>query len=52
MWEWFSDVEYVDVVGCDICTQGGYLKPSLDIVGRNVEVGEHVWLKCAVSGKR
>ena len=41
LWVWFSDVEDVDVMGCDVCTRGGDLKPSLHIVGCNAEAGEH-----------
>ena len=45
LWGWFSDVKDVDVVGYGIRARGGDIKPSLDIVGCNTEVGEH---KCLI----
>ena len=45
MWVRFSDVEDLNVVGCGVRARGGNIKPSLDIVGCNVEVGYYKWLK-------
>ena len=50
--EWFSNVEDVYVMGCGICTRGGYLKPSPNIVGCNAKVGEHVSLYSVNRGER